>query len=252
MQRQSTARTWRYGAALGLLVFGYWTLGQAAGEDADATPLSAEAIVNKMQAANLRRAEALHGYTGRRLYKVDYRGFPGSRHAEMVVEAAYSSPDRKEFNVVSQSGSKLLLNRVLFRLLESEKEALQEANRERTALGPQNYSFTLLNTEQTPAGKFYVLQVEPKVNNKFLYRGKIWVDAEDFAVMQIEGEPAKNPSWWISHTQIKHDYTKVGEFWLPAHNQSLTQVRLGGKAVLNIEYTDYEINNEEKLPAPSW
>lgn len=249
MRRQSTGRTWRYGAALGLLVLGSWALGQA-GEDPNAITLSAEAIVNKMQGANLLRAEALHSYTGRRLYKVDYRGFAGSRHAEMVVEVAYSSPDRKEFTVVSQSGSKLLLNRVLFRLLESEKEALQEANRQRTALSPQNYSFTLLNTDRTPTRKFFVLQVEPKVNNKFLYHGKIWVDAEDFAVMQIEGEPAKNPSWWISHTHIKHDYSKVGEFWLPAHNQSLTQVRLGGEAVLDIEYTDYEIN-KAKVSVPS-
>jgi hypothetical protein len=36
--------------------------------------LPVEVIVEKLQAANLCRAEALSGYTGKRGYKVDYRG----------------------------------------------------------------------------------------------------------------------------------------------------------------------------------
>jgi len=65
-----------------------------------------------------------------------YRSFAGDRHAEMVVEVAYTSPDQKEFRIVSQSGSKVqaplaLLRHVWLRLLESEKEALQNANRQR-------------------------------------------------------------------------------------------------------------------------
>ncbi len=39
-------------------------------------------------------------------------------------------------------------------------------------------------------------RVEPQTNNKLLFRGRIWVDAEDFAVVRIEAVPAKNPSFW--------------------------------------------------------
>ena len=39
----------------------------------------------------------------------------------------------------------------------------------------------------------YVLNVIPRTDEKFLYRGKIWVDAKDFAVTRIEAEPAKEP-----------------------------------------------------------
>jgi len=210
-----------------------------------ATPeLSADAIVEKLQAANLRRAESLRAYTSRRTYTVDYHGFPGGRHAEMTVEADYTSPDSKQFTIVSQSGSKLLQKRVLLRLLDSEREALQGANRQRTELSPENYSFTLLGTELTPEGECYVMSVGPKIQNKFLYRGKIWVHAGDFAVARIEGEPAANPSWWITRTRIRHEYTKIGDFWLPLRNQSTTRVRLGGEAVLTIEYNGYKINLE--------
>jgi hypothetical protein len=215
---------------------------------------STDAIVQKLLSANARRAEALRSYRGKRAYTLDYRGFPGSRSADMAVEAAFTSPDKKEFKVVSQNGSKLLLNRVLLKLLDSEKEALQGHNRQDTELSPRNYEFAFLQMDRTPLGPAYVLQVKPRVNSKFLYRGKIWVDATDYAVARIEGEPAKNPSFWISRTRIEQRYGKFGEFWLPVHNQSNTHARLGGDAVLNIYYTDYQINESKETtagPGPS-
>ena len=89
----------------------------------------------------------------------------------------------------------------------------------------------------------------PKTRNKFLYRGKIWVDAKDFAVVRIEGEPGKNPSMWIKKTGIAHRYVKVDDFWLPAENHSESFIRLGGKATLSIEYQDYKIIKATPLSA---
>jgi hypothetical protein len=205
-------------------------------------PPSTDVIVQKLLAANARRAESLRSYSGKRAYSLAYRGFPGSRDADMSVEATFIAPDQKQFNVVAQNGSKLLINRVLLKLLDSEKEALQGKNRVDTELSPKNYQFAYLQTDHTPQGAAYVLQVTPRVNSKFLYKGKIWVDATDYAVARIEGEPAKNPSFWISRTRIEQRYAKFGEFWLPVHNQSITHARLGGDAVLNIDYTDYQVN----------
>lgn len=206
--------------------------------------LTADAIVDNMLAANLRRAQALRAYTGSRTYTLDYRGFPGGRHAEMRVQATYTSPASKEFTIVSQTGSGMLQKRVLERLLDSEREALQASNRRRNELTPENYRFELAGAETTPAGDCYVLNVTPRKKSKFLCRGKVWIDAAEFAVARIEAEPAANPSFWISRTRIRHDYVKIGEFWLPAHNQSVTNVRLGGKATLTIDYSDYTINPE--------
>jgi hypothetical protein len=87
----------------------------------------------------------------------------------------------------------------------------------------------------------YVLSVEPRTKDKFLYRGRIWVDAEDFAVVRIKAEPAKNPSFWTRNTEIEHVYVKVSDFWLPAHNHSVSKIRLGGRADFTIEYKDYQV-----------
>ena len=71
--------------------------------------------------------------------------------------------------------------------------------------------------------------------------GRIWVDAADFAVVRLEGEPAKNPSFWTKDSKIEQTYSKVNDFWLPAFNRSASAIRLGGHASFSIEYKDYQI-----------
>lgn len=204
-------------------------------------PLTADEIVTRLTQRNLARAEALPAYHSTRTYRTNYRGFPGSRSAEMIVDVAFAPPGTKTFTIRSQTGSKLIIDRVFKKLLESEKEAADPENQKRTALNDENYAFTLAGCEAAGPGLLYVLEVEPKVKSKFLYRGKIWIDAADFAVTRISAQPAKNPSFWIKQTQIEHAYVKVNDFWLPATNRSATKVRLGGNAELSIEYGDYQL-----------
>ena len=91
----------------------------------------------------------------------------------------------------------------------------------------------------------YVLIVEPRRKDKFLYCGRIWVDAEDFAVVRLEAEPAKNPSFWTKNSEVEQVYTKVSNFWLPARNHSITTIRLGGRAELTIQYNNYQITSAD-------
>ena len=131
---------------------------------------------------NKERAEGLQHYSGKRSYRLEYRGFPASTEATMEVEVNFDAPASKRFTVVSATGSKMIQNRVFHRLLESEQQAGDSSNRTHTELGPDNYTFSLAGAD----GTNYVLNVEPKVESRFLYRGKIWVDGHDFAVTRIE------------------------------------------------------------------
>ena len=132
------------------------------------------------------------------------------------------------------------------RLLASEEEAQNSDNQQQTALTPRNYLFELQGEEVTDQGRLYMLNVQPRTHNKFLYRGTIWVDSNDFAIVRIEAQPAENPSFWISQTRIEQRYAKFGSFWLPVRNQSTSKVRLGGTATLVIEYQDYQVSTEAR------
>jgi hypothetical protein len=206
-------------------------------------PLSLDQVVDNLIHMNAQRAEALRSFEATRKYHLVYRGFPSDKEAEMTVDATYESPSTKNFKVVSQHGSKVLLDRVFKQLLESEKEAAQPEIRNRTQLNRANYEFVLLGYESSDRGGQYILQVTPKTKNKFVYRGKIWVDGVDFAVTRIEAEPAQNPSFWTKKSEIRHEYVKIDGFWLPARNESISYIRLGGRATLTIEYNNYKLTD---------
>jgi hypothetical protein len=203
--------------------------------------LSADQVIDNLVRRNLERAQALTHSEGTRVYHLSYRGFPSDRDAEMTVKATYDRPSSKEFQIVSESGSKLILNRVFRKLLESEKEAAQPEIAAKTQLNRDNYNFELLGYEPSNTGGQYVLHVTPKSRSKYVYLGKVWVDGVDFAVTHIEVEPTQNPSFWTKKNEIRHKYKKVVAFWLPARNESVSYIRLGGRATLTIEYTDYHV-----------
>lgn len=210
------------------------------------TGLTAAQIVSAMMDRNQARAAALKHFHSVRHYSVEYRGYAAKIAAQMEVEVDYDAASGKTFRIVSSSGSKLLIDKVLKRLLESETDAGKQHS---TDLTTANYSFTLAGAENVDGRPAYILEVAPLTDNKYLYRGKVWVDAADFALERIEAEPAKNPSFWISSTAIHHRYEKTGSFWLPAQNESDTDVRVGGKAVLRIDYGKYEVTPASALVA---
>jgi hypothetical protein len=210
--------------------------------------ITAKQIVARMTENNRKRKQELQSYTGQRQYHLLYTGFPGKREADLVVEVTYEAPASKEFRVISESGSRWMINRVFKRLLETEKAAADEKSQERTALTEDNYEFELLGQEPVDGRSSFVLRVEPKTANKLLYRGKIWIDAADYALSKIDAEPAKLPSFWISKTIVHHSYRKIGNFWLPARNESNTDVRLGGHATLSIQYGDYKVVAQTNSP----
>jgi hypothetical protein len=212
-------------------------------------PLSVDQVVDNLVRRNQERAQALLHSEATRVYHLVYQGLPSDRDAEMTVEASYDRPSSKQFKIVSQSGSKLILNRVLKKLLESEKEATQSAMSAKTQLNRDNYNFELMGYEPSKTGGQYVLRVEPKTRSKYVYRGQVWVDGTDFAVTRIEAEPAQNPSFWTKKTEIHHEYQKFQAFWLPVKNESVSYIRLGGRATLTIEYKDYRVTDAAHSPA---
>jgi outer membrane lipoprotein-sorting protein len=206
-----------------------------------ATP-SGDEIVTQLLSKNAWRASELKEYTGTRNYEVDYQGFPtGHKHASMVVKVTYQAPHKKSFTITSESGSKLLLDHVLHKLIEAEQGTNNDKEHADSELSRRNYQFQFIGKENKDGRECYVFFLKPFHPNKLLYEGKIWVDARDFAVTHIEAHPAKSPSFWIKEIDIDHDYEKIGDFWLPVCNRSTSKVRFGGKSLLTIEYKDYEL-----------
>ena len=148
----------------------------------------------------------------------------------------------KQFQTVSATGWGAARSHVFPRLLESEREASRPDLRERSRITPENYSFEILAKDSIDQRPVYVLGIAPKTQNKYLVRGRIWVDSEDYAIVRIEGTPAKPPSFWIKSVHFVHTYEKNATVWLPASDRSVTDARIIGPTELTIEYFDYVPN----------
>ena len=213
-------------------------------------PLSVDQVVNNLIRKDAERAQALRHYESTRVYHLSYRGFLGDRDAEMTVDCTYDSPSTKSFKIISETGSKAIVEHAFKRLLDSEKEAAEPAEHARTLLNRDNYDFALVGFESSDKGNQYVLAVRPKTISKYVYRGKVWVDATDFAATRIEAEPALNPSFWTKENKVHHEYMKVQNFWLPRRNESVSDIRFGGRATLAIEYNNYRVVDSRESGKP--
>ena len=209
-------------------------------------PLSVDEVMRRVAQMNEQRANALETYSSIRTYHLECHCL-SHKKADMVVRAEYEAPNKKVFTIVSESGSGTVRSRVFKKLLEAEQESMREENQQRSAVTPENYAFELSDYQKSDTDEFYVLEAKPRTKNKFLIRGRIWVDAKDFAITRVEGEPAVNPSWWTVKTDFKRNYQKVGSFWLPTSNESVTKVRIFGSAVLTINYGHYHITQTHNL-----
>lgn len=225
-----------YAALLGCVIPAVLPAGSAAHAQA---LLPVDQIVERMQRHEVTQSKELKQYDAIRHYQVQYKGFGKLIAAKMDVELNFDSVSGKSFRILSQSGSKLLCDKVLKRAVDSEEEASKD--RGLTALSPANYRFQLVGTDKVQGRPVYILNVDPRKQSKFLYRGRVWVDVADNAVVKIEVEPAQNPSVWISSTEIENINSKTDGIWLPQTNRSESKIRIGGTAVLTIDYGKYHV-----------
>ncbi len=208
----------------------------AAADESPSLPTATE-IVTRMGSRDLQRQVSIEGYAGMRRYVLDNQHL--HKRAEMLVQVQGDPDGTKHFEVVSEEGWKAAHKHVLRKMLESESETSHPEARPKTRINPENYDFKMAGTEVIDGRTAYVLEVSPKRKEKYLFRGRIWVDAEDYALARAEGQPAKNPSFWTKSTHFVQIYHKSGPLWFPRSTQSVTEAHIFGTTDVNIEYFDY-------------
>ncbi len=218
---------------------------QLAANPAAPPPLTVEQIGAQLQHTSDLRALALRSYESRRVMTLSYKGKLADKLASETVQMTYTAPGSKQFVILSANGSPLLRDSVFQRAMDSEQEA---AGRTDIHMTPANYEMKLLGSERLPEGECYVLSVTPRHNNRFTYRGKIWVQSTDFAIVRIDAEPVETPSFWVKNGLFRTEYSKVGDFWFPTRMISNSHIRLGGDATLTIQYGPYHILSTNPTP----
>jgi hypothetical protein len=216
---------------------------ETAGSDRDASmALTGDDIVVKMLERNRVRSERLQRYSSVRTYEV--RNVQGKLAAQTVVRMDYEAPDKKTFGKTSEKGSGIVRHLVFDHLIESEGETSSGREHHDSAITEANYAFALIGEADLGPYHCFVLTAAPKRKDKYLFEGKIWIDAVDFAIVKIAGHPAKKPSFWVNRADFVREYQRIDGFWLPLKDETFVEVKVYGRKVFTVDHQAYVINSE--------
>ncbi len=214
-----------------------------------APPLSSTAILDRMEEAGQRQQTNLESWTCVRTYSANNSRL--GKWAKVKIRLNFTAPGKKTYSVLESSGSSFVAKRVIYPILDAERQSALPQARVRTDINRKNYSFRFIEFD-TPANA-YVFDAVPLSPQRFQFRGRIWVDPETFGIKRVQGTPAVSPSFWVKRTEFTHEYERVSGFWLPVRHRSYAELRIFGRSTLEIDYGEYRCseiaNPAARLPA---
>ncbi len=201
------------------------------------------ALIRAVDAAVASRSENVLGFTDIEHFAV-YRGSDEAHPAaEMTVRDTYKRGVGKEFTVISQGGSAILLHFGLKPLLDSDQTINQPGNVESSWFDSANYVITSKagGVQRLDGRDCFLLDIKPKAAAPNLIIGTIWVDAHDGTLIKVDGIASKNPSALSGTTHMMRQYANVEGYSMAMHARAESDSELFGRTVVTIDYSDYKL-----------
>ena len=197
-------------------------------------------IIEGINASVQSREDHLLGYTVTEHYAVFRKGDETKPVAEMVLKTTYQRDSGKNFSVISSSGS-LLLRKLLDEVVASEKKMTQPANRATALITPANYEMTVKGRASIDGRNCISVLLKPRRESPYLFSGTLWVDAQNQAIVRLEGVAPKSASMFAGPAEISRQYAIIGGFPMATHARAVSNSALLGQTVIKIDYSDYQI-----------
>jgi outer membrane lipoprotein-sorting protein len=200
------------------------------------TNLNIGQIVDRIQQARTVEHDRSIAYTVTREYQLQAKGAPQA-NSQVVAQVSFVPPTAKEYTIVKSEGSDRgtgIVRKVL------DHEVTMATHADANEVSPANYDFTLIGHDIIDGHDCYLLGITPKREAVELVRGRAWVDAKTFAIRRIQGQTAKNPSFWIKNLNVTLNYAEVKGVWVQTSTQAVADVRIAGPHVLSSRELDVQ------------
>jgi hypothetical protein len=167
--------------------------------------------------------------------------------SSVVADVSYYPPDTKQFEIVNASGSGRGQH-VVKSVLEHESEMATDWHK--TAITTANYNFSFLGEETLNGRPCFILSLAPRRKTKELVDGKAWIDATNYHILQVQGELAKSPSFWIKKVDLTLYFSEVEGMWLQTAVRAVADVRVFGTNILSERDLKYRVGAESVVKKP--
>lgn len=165
---------------------------------------------------------------------------PGTgQKGRFELRRSFLAPKSLAYGAIKFVGDSFVKTNIITKLLQSEVDHVEKGEGETTAITGENYKFSYKGPQQINGIAAYEFHVKPRKKRPGLFKGKIYLDARNGHILRAEGSLVKSPSVFVKKVDFTQDYEDVAGFSLPAHLHSISETRLFGKAIVDIEHSDY-------------
>jgi hypothetical protein len=201
------------------------------------------AVIRQIDGALAARIDNVLEFTAVEHYAVYRGGDETHPAAEMTVRDTYRKGVGKDYTVLSQSGSGMIVRFGLKPLIDNDKTINLPGNVEKSWFTSANYEMKLKpgGVQRLNGRDCYVLAITPRVQAPNLIIGTLWADAKDGSLVQIDGVASKSPSAFAGAPHMMRQYTNVNGFAMPLHARAESTSMLLGQTVIMIDYGDYQL-----------
>ena len=210
---------------------------------------SGTAVYQHVDAAVQHRVSNVAGISDIEKYDV-FRGQDETHPvAEITAKVTYRRGVGRSFKILSQSGSELIRKYGLMRLLNHENALSQPGTAEHTWFTSANYQMKLKSNQlQNVNGRqCYELAITPRLKAPNAIEGTLWVDAQNFSIVKVEGTASRRPSILAGTTRMMREYKQVQGYAMATKARAVSNSRMIGRTVVTVEYSGYHLM---LLPTP--
>ena len=188
----------------------------------------------------LEQDDTQHAY--RAMRRLDAQN--GSRSAWLEAITEYSPQLGFRYEVTGEGGSGYIRSKVLRAVLDGEREIIAQGETARSSLARENYLFQAGGIDDQ--GLANVL-LSPRRKERLLISGRMFL-RPDGRLVKLQGQLARNPSFWIRDVDILWRYECIDGVVVPVSLTSNAHVRFLGSATLRMTYVYSSINGHAITP----
>jgi len=163
-----------------------------------------------------------------------------SQRGEFELQRKFEAPHFLQFTPLHFKGDGFVKSNVITRLLQSEVDHVQKDDPALTAISPANYKFAYKGASNIENRMVHVFQVKPHKKRVGLFKGRIYLDAHTGALVRVEGNLVKSPSFFVKHIEFVQQFADIQSFTLPIRMHSEAKARIVGRTIVDIVHRDYQ------------
>jgi hypothetical protein len=165
----------------------------------------------------------------------------------MEVMTEFTPEHGLTYTVLSEGGSPRIRNRALRNVLDREVEASRSADARAAAFSTDNYRYQLGGVLPNAVQ----IGLMPRREDPRLINGLATMDQRTAELSYVEGDLAKNPSFWVRDVRIARRYSQISTVTLPVEFRSTARVRMFGPAEMHMTIAYLSIDGVPVDRAPS-